>query len=380
MTVYINDMAMFLPNAPVSNDDIEDILGKIDGVPSRLKRKVLKSNGIQFRHYAIDPDTGMPTHTNAQLSAEAVRRLKPFDGFTPDQIECLCCGTTSPDLLLPGHALMVQGELGLPPCEVMTGAGICLSGMIAFKYAYMNIATGMSQNAVCVGSELSSSFMKSDFFSARFRSDPDMDERPLLAFDTDFLRWMLSDGAGAAYLSNLPNPDKLSLRVDWIDYSAFAGEYDTCMYGGGFKDETGRLVGWRQAKGIEPKHRSHIMAVKQDIRYLDRNIVDTMKRTLAGSIQKHRLSADEFDWFLPHYSSNYFRDKFYEGMRELDFEIPYDRWFTNLAEKGNTGAAAIYLILAEIMHSGKLKPDDRILCFIPESGRFSHCFMQLTVV
>ena len=85
----------------------------------------------------------------------------------PDHIECLCCGTTSPDLLFPGHALMVEGELGLPPCEVITTAGICLSGMIAFKYAFMNIATGMSRNAVAVGSELSSSFMRSVFFLHR---------------------------------------------------------------------------------------------------------------------------------------------------------------------------------------------------------------------
>ncbi len=58
MNVYINDMTAFLPNAPVSNDAIEDVLGRIDGYPSRLKRTVLKNNGIKNRYYAIDPDTG----------------------------------------------------------------------------------------------------------------------------------------------------------------------------------------------------------------------------------------------------------------------------------------------------------------------------------
>ena len=380
MNVYINDMAVFLPNAPVSNDAIESVLGKIDGYPSRLKRTVLKNNGIQFRHYAIDPGTGQMTHTNAQLAAEAVKRLKPYGEFTTDHIECLCCGTTSPDLLLPGHGLMVQGELSLPPCEVITGAGICLSGMIAFKYAYMNIATGMSQNAVCVGSELSSSFMRASFFSTVPKAGADVDKRPLLAFDTDFLRWMLSDGAGAAYLSGAPDPDRLSLRVDWIDYTAFAGEFDTCMYSGGVKTEEGRLIGWRHLNGHSGNGYMHPMAVKQDIRQLDRNIVETMKRTLKATISKHGLAAGEIDWFLPHYSSLFFREKFYQGMRDIDFEIPYERWFTNLSEKGNTGAAAIYIILAELFHSGKLKRGDRLLCFIPESGRFSHCFMQLTAV
>jgi 3-oxoacyl-[acyl-carrier-protein] synthase III len=380
MNVYINDMTAFLPNAPVSNDAIEDVLGRIDGYPSRLKRTVLKNNGIKNRYYAIDPDTGGMTHTNAQLAAEAVKRLKPFDDYATDIIQCLCCGTTSPDLLLPGHGLMVQGELGLPPCEVITGAGICLSGMIAFKYAYMNIATGMSENAVCVGSELSSSFMRSSFFSTVPKEGADVEKRPLLAFDTDFLRWMLSDGAGAAFLSATPNPDRLSLRVDWMDYTAYAGEYDTCMYAGGIRTEEGHLVGWRHLNGAPGTDRMFPMAVKQDIRQLDRNIVGTMKRTLKTSIAKHGLAADKIDWFLPHYSSLYFKDKFYQGMCDISFEIPYERWFTNLAEKGNTGAAAIYIIMAELFHSGKLKKGDRLLCFIPESGRFSHCFMQLTAV
>jgi 3-oxoacyl-[acyl-carrier-protein] synthase III len=380
MSVYINDISMFLPNTPVNNDDIETVLGKIDGFPSRAKRIVLKNNGIKERYYAICRETGELTHTNAQLAAEAVRRLKPYEGFLPDHIECLCCGTTSPDLLFPGHALMVQGELGLAPCEAITTAGICASGMIALKYAFMNIATGMSQNAVAVGSELSSSFMRSAFFSAKPGPENDIGNRPMLAFDTDFLRWMLSDGAGAAFLSARPIPGRPNLRVDWIDYLAYAGEFDTCMYGGGVKNEDGSITGWRQMDRAQAAGQKHLMAVKQDIRQLDHNIVETMKRTLSASVTKHGLSASGIDWFLPHYSSVYFKDKFHEGMREIDFDIPQERWFTNLTTAGNTGAAAIYIIMAELMHSGKLQKNERLLCFIPESGRFSHCFMHLTVV
>jgi 3-oxoacyl-[acyl-carrier-protein] synthase-3 len=380
MSVYINDMSMFLPHSPVGNDDIETVLGKIDGFPSRAKRIVLKNNGIKQRHYAICRESGALTHTNAQLAAEAVKRLAPYAGFAPGQIECLCCGTTSPDLLFPGHALMVQGELALPPCEAITTAGICASGMIALKYAFMNIATGMSQNAVAVGSELSSSFMRSAFFSGIPGPENDIATRPLLAFDTDFLRWMLSDGAGAAFLSARPTPGMPNFRVDWIDYLAYAGEFDTCMYGGGVKNEDGSVTGWRSMDRARAAGIKHLMAVKQDIRQLDHTIVDTMKRTLSVSIAKHGLSAGGIDWFLPHYSSVYFEDKFYQGMREIDFEIPRERWFTNLTTTGNTGAAAIYIIMAELMHSGKLRENDRLLCFIPESGRFSHCFMHLTVV
>ena len=113
MDVFINDIAAFLPNDPVTNEQIEDVLGKINDIPSRTKRVMLRNNKIETRHYAIDRATGRLTHTNAQLTAESVKRLKPYENFVFDDIECLCCGTTTPDLLFPGHALMVLGELGL---------------------------------------------------------------------------------------------------------------------------------------------------------------------------------------------------------------------------------------------------------------------------
>jgi 3-oxoacyl-[acyl-carrier-protein] synthase-3 len=380
MSVFINDMAVFMPNEPVHNEDIETVLGKVDDQASRSKRIVLKTNGIKRRFYAIDRQTGQLSHSNAQLSAEAVRRLKPYEDFDPSHIQCLCCGTTSPDVLFPGHALMVQGELGLPPGEAVTTAGICLCGMIAFKYAYMNIAAGMSENAVAVASELSSSFLRSQFFASSGNKAGNGSKAGVLPFDTDFLRWMLSDGAGAAFLSQKPNPDRISLRVDWIDHIGYAGQLEACMYAGGLKIPDGSLTGWRQLNHHTDGELRHIMAVKQDVRLLDRQIIETMQRALVVSIGKHGLKPDAIDWFLPHYSSAYFREKVFQGLREIDFEIGYERWFTNIETMGNTGSASIYIILAELMHSGKIREGDQLLCFIPESGRFSHCFMHLSAV
>ncbi len=197
MDVFINDVSAILPNSPVTNDTIEDVLGKVRGIPSKAKRLVLKSNQITQRYYALDPGSGRLTHTNAQLTAEAVRRLQPYEGYNPGDIQCLCCGTTSPDLLFPGHALMVQGELGIPACEAVTTSGICLSGITAFKYACMSVAAGLASNAVATGSELASSYMRAQFLTPFYDGAADLETRPLRAFDADFLRWMLSDGAGA---------------------------------------------------------------------------------------------------------------------------------------------------------------------------------------
>jgi len=217
MNVYINDIAAFLPHDPVNNDQIEDVLGRINDIPSRTKRIMLRNNKIETRHYAIDRTTGKLTHTNAQLAAEAVRKLNPYENFSLDDIECLSCGTTTPDLLFPGHALMVLGELRLPPCDAVTTSGICICGMTALKYAYMNVATGSTKNAVAVGSDLASSYSRANFFTPDVAPDADLEKKPVGAFDAEFLRWMLSDGAGAVFLSGEKNKDRISLKIDWIE-------------------------------------------------------------------------------------------------------------------------------------------------------------------
>ena len=97
-------------------------------------------------------------------------------------------------------------------------------------------------------------------------------------------------------------------------------------------------------------------------------------------IQKYRITAEEIAWFLPHYSSDFFRSALAARMAAIGFAIPPERWFTNLSNKGNTGSASIYIILEELFHSGKLQKGEKLLCFIPESGRFSMCYMLLTVV
>ncbi|BCR03211.1 hypothetical protein DESUT3_02800 [Desulfuromonas versatilis] len=382
MAVFITDLAAFLPNAPVANDQMEQILGMANQVPSRTRRIILRNNRIESRHYAIDPQTGRTTHSNAQLTAEAIRRLRPFASFSEKDIECLCCGTSSPDQLMPGHGLMVHGELGGAPCEVMSAAGICISGMAALKYAYMNVALGLTRNAVAAGSELASSFLRSRLCGA---VDPqkaaELEKQPALSFEADFLRWMLSDGAGAAFLTDRPADGRLSLRIDWIELVSFAHEMETCMYAGATKNGDGTVTGWREHASLSEAVEQGAFLIKQDVKLLNKEIIITAAdRTLPRVMEKHALDPSQIDWFLPHYSSNYFRAELYERMKQIGCDIPLERWFTNLTTKGNTGSASIFIILEELFKSGRIKKGEKLLCFIPESGRFSMCYMLLTAV
>lgn len=376
-SVYITDLCVFLPNDPVSNDEMEEVLGFIGGKPSRAKKIILKSNGIKSRHYAIDKDTKKLTHNNAELTAKAVE-----GALKGRNVDILSCGTSTPDQLMPGHAPMVQGELGLAGVEVMSAAGICLSGIMALKYGYASIKGGLASSAVTTGSELVSPMLASKNFEAESEHKLSaLEKKPEIAFEKDFLRWMLSDGAGAAFLSDMPNKDGLSLKIEWIETRSYANERPVCMYCGGVPKENGGVKGWKEFGDISEVVDNSLLAIAQDVKLLNENIpIYAVEKPLAEIIEKRVLKAEDVDWLLPHFSSMYFSDKMFESMKKIGFEVPREKWFTNLTTKGNTGSASIYIILEEIFNSGKLKKRDKILCFIPESGRFSTGFMLLEAV
>lgn len=379
-SVYITRTASFLPNAPVDNDHIEDVLGLVGGRPSRARRLVLRNNGIRSRHYAIDPATGQVTHTNAQLTAEAIRALAA-DGFDLAAIDCLATGTSRPDQLMPGHAVMVHGELGIPACEVISAAGICVSGVNALKYAWLSVLAGESRHAVATGSELASAGLHARNFEAECEHRVgELENSPEIAFEKDFLRWMLSDGAGAFLLQPAPREDGLSLRIDWIDVQSQAHRMEVCMYAGAEKQADGTLRGWQQYPADEWTTRS-LFSAKQDVRLLNTSVVEeTIGKSLASAVSKHGIQATDFDWFLPHISSAYFARPLADYLDGAGFPIPQEKWFTNLYTRGNTGSASIFIMVDELLKSGRLKDGQRLLCFIPESGRFTGALMQLTVV
>ncbi|HEY9670390.1 MAG TPA: hypothetical protein V6D11_03025, partial [Waterburya sp.] len=266
-TAYLTHIGTFLPNRPVKNEDIENILGLINGKPSRAKTRILKNNGIKSRHYAIDPETGKQTHNNAQLTAEAIRVLLKESNLPLEEIECLVCGTSIPDQLIPNHAVMVHGELGCPPCEVISTSGVCCSGVSALKYGYMSVSSGLSKNAVTTGSELVSRVLRAKHFEPEIESKIQaLEAKPIITFEKDFLRWMLSDAAAAVLITDKPRQDGMSLKLDWVELVSFANELETCMYLGAEKRADGSLQGWPDVENSEEVWKESYFALKQDTR------------------------------------------------------------------------------------------------------------------
>ncbi len=373
--VFITKSGVFLPNAAVQNSEMEQRLGHINCEASKARRLILRNNRIVTRYYALD-EFGNPTHTNAEMTKNAILSLVD-SRFSLSQIEVLSCGTSTPDTLLPSHSAMVHGLLKNIPLELNSSSGVCCAGMNALKFGYLSIKSGSSRNAVCTGSERTSSWMLADKYEQEVVNLKNIEEHPIIAFKKDFLRWMLSDGAGALLLEDKPS-GTLSLKIEWMESYSYAHELDACMYAGGDKLADGSIKSWSDYKPEEWLNLS-IFAIKQDVKLLDEHILVKGADSMYEALKKHQISDSEIDYFLPHVSSYYFVDGLQKSLSERGINLPFEKWYMNLHKVGNVGAASIYLALNELMESGELSKGDRILLSVPESGRFSYAYAYLTV-
>jgi 3-oxoacyl-[acyl-carrier-protein] synthase-3 len=88
----------------------------------------------------------------------------------------------------------------------------------------------------------------------------------------------------------------------------------------------------------------------------------------------------EIYWFLCHFSAKSLREEMVRLATRAGCMIPEERWFTNLYEKGNVGAASPFLLIDDLLRSGRLRAGQRILCAVPESGQCIIAYALMTVV
>jgi 3-oxoacyl-[acyl-carrier-protein] synthase-3 len=366
-SVFLTGTGKFLPGEPVDNDAIDRYIAPLGAQSSRIKRRILSENGILTRHYAID-ERGQTVFSSAQMAARAVRTCLADSEVALEDVSVLCTGSAGGDLPLPGFANMVQGELGAGPMHTSSHQGVCASSMAALQHAASTLELGKHRHALVVASELPSRMFKRARFAPRdYHAD----------FDSHFLRWMLSDGAGACLLSRRPRSEGLSLRLDWVHSRSFSGDHPVCMQIGG-SDEPGKHS-YLDYDSLADAERAGAFLLRQDIRLLPR-LFELGIHEYVELVRRERIVPKQVDHFLCHYSSRKFAPVVDSLMQKAGFAIDASRWYSNLEQRGNTGAAAIMVMLDDFMRERALRPGERILCFVPESGRFTVSFAQLTVV
>jgi 3-oxoacyl-[acyl-carrier-protein] synthase-3 len=119
---------------------------------------------------------------------------------------------------------------------------------------------------------------------------------------------------------------------------------------------------------------------RQDLRRLP-DVVRVCADEFVRLVEAGAFEPKEIRFVAAHYSSEALKEA---ALRELETrdcqQVPVERWRSNLSRVGNVGCAAIYLILEELIGSGELRDGDQVLCFVPESGRYSISYMLLSAV
>ncbi|MDR3065283.1 MAG: iron-containing redox enzyme family protein [Comamonas sp.] len=364
--VYLQSAGMFLPGAPVDNAGMDAFVAPLNRISERIKRRILAENGIQTRHYAIDGE-GQAVFSNARMAAGAIEETLALAGKKLSDIGFLSSGSSGGDALMPGFASMIQGEMAAPPMETLSVHGVCAASVGAMQAAAMAVESGAHALALSVASEMPSRLFKRSRFAAQ-GYDTD--------FDAHFLRWMLSDGAGAVLLGGpraLPQANGLRLRLKWTHQRSFAGDYPVCMQLGMTADRGKSHLdfpAWGDAEA------AGALALRQDIRLLP-HLFDVCIHEYAALAHQGWVPERGIDHFLCHYSSERFIPVVDELLDKAQLGIPRERWWSNLAWRGNTGAASIFIMLSEFLQKQgqRLKAGDTVLCFIPESGRFTAGYM-----
>jgi 3-oxoacyl-[acyl-carrier-protein] synthase-3 len=364
--VYLAAAGFHLPGAPVGNDDMDRYIAPINRISGRIKQRILAENGIRTRHYAIDAD-GNTEQSHTQLAAGAIRDCLRQTDTTLDQVSLLSVGSSGGDALMPGFANMIQGELGAPPMQTLSSQGVCAAGVSAIEFAAQAIELGTHQRALAVAAEMPSRMFKRSRFAPRgYQSD----------FDAHFLRWMLSDGAGAMLFSRQPQPrNGLRIKLKWVHQKSFSGDYPVCMQLGLTEDRSKSFLDFASSGEAEA---AGALSLRQDIRLLP-HLFDVCIHEYVKLVEAGWIKSEEVDHFLCHYSSAKFMPVVEELLAKAGLTIPPERWYSNLATRGNTGAASIFIMLAEFLQEKTLRAGEKIFCFIPESGRITAAYMLFEV-
>ncbi len=372
--VFITGLGAFLPGDPVDNGAMEEYLGLVFGKKSRHRAAALRQNRIQNRHYALDK-TGKPLHSSASMAARAIQAAIEASEATPRDIGYLAASATLGDGLVPGLASHIHAALGWDqPVEIANFSSVCASALMALKGALLQLRGGEHSGAVVSGSEFSSRYFRPGQFEqvASYRATG------AVPAEADFLRFTLSDGAGAALLQTRPNARQLSLKIQWIALQSFAHRFAPCMTGG-MVSQQDDWRGWGDFGDPLAAVAAGALVLRQDFALLERMLPVWVAHYLE-LIEQGRIVPEKIDHVCSHFSSHALWDAMTALLRRAGAMIDESKWFTNLYTKGNTGTAAIFIILEELYRSGKLQRGQNILCHVPESGRCLNGFMLLEVV
>jgi 3-oxoacyl-[acyl-carrier-protein] synthase-3 len=305
----ISSLATYVPPRLLTNADLEKLVDTTD-------EWILQRTGIRTRHIA---DPGVAT---SDLSKEAALKAIERAGLKPTDIDFIVVGTTTPDMVFPSTACLVQTKIGATKAWGFDLMAACSGFTYALTTAAKMIESGASRHALVIGADVMSSII-------------DYTDRTTCV--------LFGDGAGAAVVE-ASDDDGVGI-IDFENYVDGSGGRALCMpAGGSLNPATHETVETRQ----------HY--VKQDgqavFKFAVRNTEEACRRIL----DRNGVKPNEIDLFVSHQAN---RRIIMSAAEKLG--LPAEKVIINIEKFGNTTGGTIPLALNDAIEEGRLKKGDLVL-------------------
>jgi len=293
----------FVPGAPVSNDDL--VARGIDTSDEWVSERT----GIRSRHLAGE---GVSTHG---MAAEAAKQALDMAGLKPADIDLVIVATTTPEMIFPSTACLVQNALGIPPGGAAFDVQAVCSGFVyALTIADKFIRSGSHRRVLVVGAEKLSRIL-------------DWNDRTTCV--------LFGDGAGAVILAADENPGVLATAMH-----ADGSQTDILSVNG--QVASGSVIGC-------PFIRMDGQAV---FKYAVRVLTEVAQEVL----EQAALSVEQLDWLIPHQANIRIMQATAKRLG-----VPTERVVVTVDRHGNTSAASVPMALDVAVRDGRIKPGQTVL-------------------
>ena len=296
----------YLPDKIVTNHDLEAIMDTND-------QWIRERTGIRERRTVIEGET------TATLARAACQKAIEAADVDPNEIDLFVMGTTTPDLVFPSTACLLQKQLGLPDCGAMDVNAACSGFMYALSVGDKYIRCGDARKVLVCGAETLSRIVN-------------WNKRETAV--------LFGDGAGAVVLEASDEPGILSTHIH------ANGNYVDVL-----TTNAGISVGWDAV--AENDGKPEIMMRGNEVFKV---AVRTLGRIVEETLSANDMDKTDLDWLIPHQANL----RIIAAMaRMLDMNM--DHVVVTVDRHGNTSAASVPLALDEAVRDGRIQRGDMLL-------------------
>lgn len=356
--VYLVGTGSCLPGEPIPFDAIPDTLGRLLDAPPAIIRwmdqthKVMREIlNIKYVHYAFNPITRVYMDDAVTMAVKAARQALDAAGINAVDVDLICYGSPHQDQM-PTASVRIQEALGIERCEEFSIHANCTSSYKALYLAHQLIGSGHNKTALVISSNVASSELRSEYYN-----------QPLVDKDSLFLRWFLSDGAGAAVVSTKDLGGR-KLRVESTFIESIGGKKPSLMF-------NNRPAYWMNPKEEFETGRHHLRQKFRNelatslFQEADGSVFFTgLKRMIA----RDKIPVERICYFQVNMPTRHIIDSILDECETIG--IPRSSLYTRLDDLGYTGPPMSLMGLDSVVRNETISPGDRIVSFVTEVSKF----------